>query len=174
MPYNASSMYSGYAAGDPFLGGLIKGVGKFIGGAAKVVSRVVPGPVGAIAGVVGGLAGGRAAGVPAPPAGFQLPQVTGIGVSLPGGYGASAQIAPRGGMARPVDGALPPRGHRLNKSRYYSFTENRVIEPYTRYVRIRRTNPGNARALRRSLRRAEGFVGLVSRTRKVTRRLKKI
>ncbi|UCC72599.1 MAG: hypothetical protein JSV86_19925 [Gemmatimonadota bacterium] len=44
--------------GDPFLGGLIKGVGKFIGGAVKTVGGFLPGPAGIIARAAGGILGG--------------------------------------------------------------------------------------------------------------------
>lgn len=53
MPYGTRG-YGGSAVGDPFLGGLFKGIGKV----AKFVGGVVPGPVGTVLRAGGGLLAG--------------------------------------------------------------------------------------------------------------------
>lgn len=163
MPYR----HSYGMRGDPFLGSILKGVGKIAGGVLKTVGGAIPG-LGGVAQTVGGIlapsrpqilpqAGGQQQWQMQIPPFTQYPMVR------------YTETTP---MASAAPGALPPRGYRLNKTGYY--TKAGYVPPYSKYVKIRRTNPGNARALRRSLRRVESFAGLVSRTRKATRRVKKI
>lgn len=163
MPYGRSYRYRG----DPFLGDIVKGIGKVAGGVLKTVGGFVPG-VGGVAQAVGGLLAPSRPQI-LPQAGgqqtwqMQIPPMTQYPLVR------YTETTPAMGAA---PGALPPRGYRLNKTGYY--TRAGYVPPYSKYVKIRRTNPGNARALRRSLRRVESFAGLVSRTRKATRRVKKI
>lgn len=81
--YNRSALAGTYQAGDPFLGGVIKGIGKVAGG------FLTGGPLGAIGAGVGLIKGGRG-GPPQPPAGG-MPGVGWPGyprIPLPGVPGA--------------------------------------------------------------------------------------
>ena len=181
MSYNRSALRAGYSVGDPFLGGLIKGIGKGIGSIAKIGGGLLPGPAGALLGGIGGiLAPTRSSPAPAGTPGSMLDRfrpVTGmVNVSLPGmGIGGGVSLPARGGAAGPpaVAGGGIPKGYRLNKTGYF-LRSGQYVAPGTKYVKIRRTNAGNAKALRRSLRRTESFVGLVKRTRKATRSVKSL
>ena len=66
-----------------------------------------------------------------------------------------------------------PRGYRLNKSSYH-LKDGTFVPAGTKWVKVRRRNPANARALRRSLSRVESFGGLVKRTRKSIRKVKSL
>ena len=130
MPYGQSRLRAQYYAGDPFLGGLVKGIGKVLGGVAKVAAPVLGGVVGGVPGAI--LGGILRRGVPGvarrvPPA----PQVPG----LPPLYAYR-------GPPRP---GAPPRAV--------------TVDPVTGEVkaRRRRMNYANQRALRRSLRRVTGY-----------------
>lgn len=59
-------------------------------------------------------------------------------------------------------GLVCPSGETPNKSRYH-LKDGTLIEPGTRCVKIRRIDVGNAKALRRSIRRENGFVKLAKR-----------
>ncbi len=60
-------------------------------------------------------------------------------------------------------GMACPKGMRLNKSDYF-LTPGTFVAAGTRCVSIRRSNPANVRALRRAIRREEGFIRLAKRT----------
>jgi hypothetical protein len=159
MPYNRAALGGYYAQGDPFLGGLIKGAAKI----GKGLLRSLPGPAGMIARTILPAGGGRVAPAPFPrppafgirgAAAFAAP---GVGVSLAGG----AMLAPGGGAPPGGDGC--PKGYRLNKSGYF-LKSGQYVAPGTKCVRIRRMNPANSRALRRSLRREESFIRLARRS----------
>lgn len=158
MGYHQRSMLS--ARGDP---GFFSFVGKALGGAAKLAGGLLPGPAGGILRGVGGLLAGGAPRPPSVPMG--LPTISGGGaVAFPGGalgFGGTVQPAARGAVAVGADGC--PKGHQLNKSGYF-LKSGAFIPPRSRCVRIRRANPANSRALRRALRREEGFVRLARRT----------
>lgn len=173
MPYGRSRLTASAQIGDPFLGGLVRGIGRAVGGFVR------GGPLGAISGVLGPILGGAPSPIAVPPI-RQLPRpgraIGAFGGISPvgafGGIGAVTQARPAAAaMAAGGDGCQ--KGHRLNKSGYF-LQSGTFVAPFSRCVRIRRTNPGNTRALRRSLRRVESFAGLVSRARKATRRIKKI
>ena len=144
----------GYA-GDP---GLFSFLGKIAKKAIKYLAPVFGGPLGVAAGALAGYAGGAA----------QPPQV-GLGPQawMPGA-GARGPSMP--GFRYPSTGAisavpgepgfLPPRGYHLAK------------DGSGRYVRNRRMNVANPRALRRSMRRVQGFEKLAKRTISFTRRVK--
>jgi len=174
MPYYAQQRgdYAthGYGRGDPgFLSSLWKGVKKVAGVA---IGTAIGGPIGGIIG--GGLLGGRSTPpimqvqkpMPARSSQFNIgpiqargtqffppvPQFTGQALTIPGGG------APFGGAAG-VAGCCP-RGYHLAK------------DGSGRCVRNRRMNVANPRALRRSMRRVQGFEKLARRTISFTRRVK--
>ena len=158
----------GYAGDPGFLSSLWRGVKKF---ALPVLGGIIGGPVGA---VLGGAAGGGAK--PAPPT--QFPMVPRAGtqfvgqVTMPGGASLS------GGVMVPGQGRLPPytaagpgvlagggRGGAMVPSGYHFAKDGSG-----RLVRNRRMNVANPRALRRSMRRVQGFEKLARRTITFTRR----
>jgi len=170
--FRAMGDYKTYGyAGDPgFLSSLWKGF--------KKVAKFLPGPVGAIARVAGavgvGVAGVKLLGPPpgypsvAPPsfpgAGFVPPGSGAIGPGRPGFplptyLGPGLTGGPTRGSVAMVDGCCP-QGYHPEKSG----------KPYC--VRNRRMNVGNARALRRGMRRVQGFEKLARRTIQFTRRVK--
>jgi len=160
----------GYAGDPGFLSSLWRGIKKVV---PTLIGGAIGGPFGAA--VVGAL-GGK----PSPPSQFPLvPQVGGgipIGgtVSFPGGMSFS------GGAMIPGRGRLPPftakgpgvlpaggRGGPMIPSGYHFAKDGSG-----RLVRNRRMNVANPRALRRSMRRVQGFEKLARRTISFTRRVK--
>lgn len=174
MPYygEQSGDYStyGYGRGDPgFLSSLWKGVKKI---AAPLIGTMIGGPVG---GIIGGMAGGRAR-TPTirPPARSQPRQQiqfragtlaarsTDYWPPVPQFRGAPMPTTRRGtgpGYADNGTGCCPV-GYHLAK------------DGSGRCVRNRRMNVANPRALRRSMRRVQGFEKLAKRTISFTRRVK--
>ena len=162
MSYAARPMgdYKTYGyAGDPgFLSSLWKGIKKV---AAPILGGIIGGPIGMAIGGVG--MGGRTPPIlPAPPGSI------GGGISFPGGTQVVGQYAPglptvvsRRGAAMPsgVAGACPS-GYHLAK------------DGSGRWVRNRRMNVANPRALRKAMRRVQGFEKLAKRTIQFTRRVK--
>jgi len=164
MPYLSS--YRGDALGahqgGPFFGALARlgiGLGKRIfrgvtgGGMATGATIALAAPiVQALPGIpVGG-------GARMHPAAF-----------LPGGAPLITRETPR---MEAMEG-LPPAGYRLNKSSYF-LKDGTFVPARSRYVRIRRRNFANGRALRRSIGRVQGFERLVKGSRKSLRSLSKI
>lgn len=154
MSYAARPMgdYKTYGyAGDPgWLSSLWKGVKKIV---PRVIGMAVGGPVGAL--ITGASIGGGVVSAmkPSPP-----------GLPAPGGMIGGAVSFP-GGTTVSVAGALPthaamgahaPAGYHLDKA------------TKSRWVRNRRMNVANPRALRKALRRTEGFVKLAKRSLKGT------
>lgn len=140
----------GYA-GDP---GWISSAWKTLKKIAKpIIGGLIGGPVGAV--IAGAAGGGRVAAAPpgAPPGLPAPPGAIGGAVSFPGGTTVS------------VAGVLPthaglvghtPAGYHLDK------------KTGTRWVKNRRMNVANPRALRKALRRTDGFVKLAKRSLKGT------
>lgn len=155
MPYNVSSMNGRYQAGDPFLGGIVKGIGGFVGGALNVASSIVPGPLGAVAGIASRAIGGGGRRRAAAP--IRAPQR----VAPAGG------MQRRGGRAKAVMTDACPKGERLNKTDYF-LSDGTFVPAGSRCVSIRRRNPANARALNRALAREESFIRLARRSGLVT------
>jgi len=160
----------GYAGDPGFLSSLWKGIKSV---ALPIIGGLVAGPFGAAA--------GAALGAPKPQA-PQFPMVPQAGggfpiagqVSFPGGLSIS------GGAMVPGRGRLPPftargpgvlpsggRGGQLVPSGYHFAKDGSG-----RLVRNRRMNVANPRALRRSMRRVQGFEKLARRTITFTRRVK--
>ena len=160
----------GYA-GDP----------GFLSGLWKIVKKVAPifgGPLGigiAAAGTALQVAGG---GKPQPAGGGGLRTVQGIPVgaslTMPGGLNlqAGAMIPGRGRLppyTATGAGVLPAggRGGQMIPSGYHFAKDGSG-----RLVRNRRMNVANPRALRRSMRRVQGFEKLAKRTIQFTRRVR--
>ncbi len=174
MTYAARPMgdYRTYGyAGDPgWLSSLWKGIKKI---APTIIGAAIGGPVGAVIG--GGFGGGG--GGATPPIRY-APGTVGGAISFPGGTTISTAyqpVTPGGGMRRlppytatgpgvlPYGGAgvaAPPSGYHYAK------------DGSGRIVRNRRMNVANPRALRRSMRRVQGFEKLAKRTIQFTRRVK--
>ncbi len=158
----------GYAGDPGFLSSLWKGIKKI---ALPVIGGMLGGPVGA---VLGGAVGGGGA---KPPMQFPVaPGTIGGAVSFPGGATISMARVPSGtGVMVPGRGPLPPfvpggvgqagRGGSLMPSGYHYAKDGSG-----RLVRNRRMNVANPRALRRSMRRVQGFEKLARRTITFTRR----
>jgi len=160
----------GYAGDPGWLSSIWKGIKKI---APTIIGGVIGGPVGAIV-AAGGSApgGGGGGGMPA-----RIPGTLGGAVTFPGGTGIQmgwqpGQIVPRGfrgGPAKDLPGRFPrefgqagqcPTGYHLAK------------DGSGRMVRNRRMNIANPRALRRAMRRVQGFEKMAKRTIQFTRRVK--
>lgn len=148
-----------YLAGDYYRAGDILGIGGFISG---TLGSVLPGPLGWAAKGIGGAI--QQINKPRTPfAPGQTPFV-GPGSNLPalpkpGLGGAVERFLPGGssGYVCPTGGG----GH-VNKTGYW-LKDGTYVPPGSRIVKNRRMNPGNASALRRSIRREQAFVGLAKR-----------
>lgn len=160
----------GYAGDPGFLSSLWKGIKKF---ALPVLGGVLGGPVGAI---ITGAATGR------PPPGRQMtvPGQVGGAIAFPGGTQIGLGFTPGTPAIIPGRGRLPPftatgtgvlpaggRGGQMIPSGYHFAKDGSG-----KLVRNRRMNVANPRALRRSMRRVQGFEKLARRTITFTRRVK--
>lgn len=158
----------GYAGDPGFLSGLWKGIKKIAG---PIIGGLIAGPAGvAIGGAVTG--GGRTPPIlPQMAAGTQV-----VGqVTMPGGasFGGGVQLGPQGfrtpkaGRFGPprIAGPVGPAGTGGCPSGYHYAKDGSG-----RMVRNRRMNVANPRALRRSMRRVQGFEKLARRTITFTRR----
>jgi len=160
----------GYAGDPGFLSSLWRGVKKI---APALIGGIVGGPAGALIGAAGG--GGK------PQQQMTVPGQVGGAITFPGGTQIGAAFAPYkdprpvGGQYRlppytakgpgvlPYGGAgvsAPPSGYHYAK------------DGSGRIVRNRRMNIANPRALRRAMRRVQGFEKLAKRTIVFTRRTK--
>jgi len=160
----------GYAGDPGWLSSLWKGVKKFAG---PIIGGLVGGPAGVIIGSAGGGSSGKGGGKA-----LTLPGTFGGGVTMPGGMSLSGGYTP--GAMIPGTGRLPPftatgagvlpvggRGGQMIPSGYHFAKDGSG-----RLVRNRRMNVANPRALRRSMRRVQGFEKLARRTISFTRRVK--
>jgi len=156
----------GYAGDPGFLSslwGVVKKVGKV------ALGGMIGGPIGA---VVAGTAGSIAK--PAPQA-FSLPGIVGGQVTFPGGTSVGMGYQPGTAMV-PGQGRLPPftatgagvipGGGRGGTMIPVGFHLDKKTGTYL--VRNRRMNVANPRALRRAMRRTDGFVKLAKRALKGT------
>ena len=160
----------GYAGDPGWLSSIWKGVKSF---ALPILGGMIGGPIGAAAGSAA--AGG---GKPSPGTALSLPGTFTGGLTMPGGM--SLGMGYTGGAMVPGSGRLPPftatgagvlpaggRGGQLMPSGYHFAKDGSG-----RLVRNRRMNVANPRALRRSMRRVQGFEKLARRTISFTRRVK--
>lgn len=160
----------GYAGDPGWLSSIWRGIKKV---APAIIGGVLGGPVG---GIIAGTAGRVAK--PTPPT-FPAPQgMIGGAVTFPGGVSVSgaAQLptglraTPKGGRFGPyVPPAIAGPGGAMGAvpSGYHYAKDGSG-----RIVRNRRMNVANPRALRRSMRRVQGFEKLAKRTIQFTRRVK--
>lgn len=160
----------GYAGDPGFLSSLWRGVKKIAG---PIIGGLIAGPAGvAIGGAIGG------GGAPAPVRLPTIPGTVGGAISFPGGTTISTAYQPRGLV--PGQGRLPPftatgpgvlpaggRGGPMVPSGYHFAKDGSG-----RLVRNRRMNVANPRALRRSMRRVQGFEKLARRTITFTKRVR--
>jgi len=150
----------GYAGDPGWLSSLWKGIKKV---APAIIGGIIGGPVGAAIGAGAGGGGG----------GGQLmkptPGILGGAITFPGGTSIGMGYGP-GGMV-PGQGRLPPytatgpgvlpmggRGGTMMPSGYHYAKDGSG-----RLVRNRRMNVANPKALRRAMRRAQGFEKLAKR-----------
>jgi len=144
----------GYAGDPGFLSNIWKGIKKIV---PRIAGTLIGGPVGGLitAASVGGAVVAATtkprAPLPAPPGSI------GGAVSFPGGTTVSvAGVLP----SHAAVGAHAPAGYHLDKA------------TRSRWVRNRRMNIANPRALRKAMRRVQGFEKLAKRTIQFTRRVK--
>ena len=157
----------GYAGDPGWLSSIWKGIKKI---APTIVGGMIGGPAGAIV-----AAGAGAGGQPRPP--MQLPGTVGGAISFPGGMQISTAYAPGqkipgikyGGIRRLPPGQMGPTAAMGGQcpSGYHLAKDGSG-----RMVRNRRMNIANPRALRRAMRRVQGFEKLAKRTITFTRRTK--
>src|SRR5437879_2148289 len=190
MGYYRGDHYRGdYYRGDPgffsFIGGALKGL---VSGIGKVAS-FVPGPIG-IAGkaltVLDQLkprAPGQGLLSPGPSMDMMLAP-PGVGVMAPGGgIGGIITQSPMGTPVHPAAIAMQlerMRHTHPNKSTYVTrgggtsrWPAQLLVHPkHSELVTNRRMNVGNARALRRALRRARGFAKLAHKVLRVSHQFK--
>lgn len=142
----------GYAGDPGWLSSIFKFAKKKV---LPYVGRLLGGPVG---GVIGGVAAGTAVRPAGMPVGLAPPPGTiGGGITMPGGTQVGFQYSPfvgptRGGFIPGTAGGCPT-GYHLRKD----------VRLPPKCVRNRRMNIGNARALRRAMRRSQGFEKLAKR-----------
>jgi len=185
----------GYRQGDPGL------FGDIFRKVTSVAGTVLPGPLGMGARAIHRLAGGgRATGAPQSPLdtrgkfapkgspahraylarqgtrGLNLPGLgaRGMGIGPPGSRlslfepqtnGAKSTAIPVGSVE------VKPSGYHLNKSGYF-LRDGTYIEPRSVYVKNRRRNPANPRAIDRSIGRIESAKRMASRLGRITIRKK--
>jgi len=156
-------MYMGDPGFFSFIGKAAKAVGGVLGGVAGVglgvVSKlgipVVSGVAGMVTQYMGRGAIPGASTQPAPLA-FQIPEpMPPAPVLAPGSVMTPFGAAMQGpGTAPQINGGVPASasmgGYHLNKSSYF-LMDGTFIEAGTKWVKNRRRNPGNMRALSRSL-----------------------
>ncbi len=152
----------GYAGDPGWLSSIWKGIKKI---APTVIGGIIGGPVGMAVGSMGGGGGGKQ-----PGKAMTVPGTFQGAVGFPGGMQIGGAFTP--GTMIPGQGRLPPytatgpgvlpaggRGGVCAPSGYHFAKDGSG-----RLVRNRRMNVANPKALRRSLRRVQGFEKLVRRT----------
>jgi len=147
----------GYAQGDPgFLSSLWKGF--------KKVARFIPGPIGTIATAIGGATVLTKMTPPMRPLGMGTPMTPGgramLAMQPPGGLPMGTGRVLGGPEYAGMQAGCPPRGYHFAK------------DGSGKIVRNRRMNITNPRALRRAMRRVQGFEKLAKRTISFTKRVR--
>lgn len=157
----------GYAGDPGWLSSIWRGIKKV---APSIIGGIIGGPAGAVIGAAGSVG-------PTPRGQLRLPGTVGGQITFPGGTGIGmgyvpGQVIPGikgGGTGGGPPGRMPaslgplgqcPTGYHLAK------------DGSGRMVRNRRMNIANPRALRRAMRRVQGFEKLAKRTISFTRRVK--
>jgi len=160
----------GYAGDPGWLSSLWKGIKKV---APAIIGGLVGGPAGAIIGAAGGGGGAK----PTPNLPMRIPGTLGGAISFPGGVSISTayhggQVIPGikaggtgGGPPGRMAASLGPMGQCPTGYHYAKDGSGRM-------VRNRRMNIANPRALRRAMRRVQGFEKMAKRTIQFTRRVK--
>ena len=152
----------GYAGDPGWLSSLWKGIKKI---APTIVGGLIGGPVGAVIGAAGGGGGGT------PNVPMTVPGTVGGAISFPGGtsigMGYQPTVGGVGGRRLPPytargPGVLPYGGTGVAPGMMPS-GYHYAKDGSGRIVRNRRMNVANPRALRRAMRRAQGFEKLAKR-----------
>lgn len=123
------------------------------------------GPGGALLGGISGLIGGgsKPAPQPSPPSGS--PFGVGVGVNMGGPNGITLRLGTpnvvNGGAA--AAGGQAPKGYHLNKHALPACKSHGAVPARSIYVRNRRMNPLNPRALRKALHREKSARKLMSK-----------
>lgn len=159
----------GYAGDPGFLSSLWKGIKKI---APTIIGGMIGGPVGMAIGAAGSGGGGK------PGTALTVPGTWGGTVGFPGGLSISGAVTP--GVMVPGQGRLPPftatgagvlpmggRGGTMVPCGYHFAKDGSG-----RLVRNRRMNVANPRALRRAMRRAQGFEKLARRSINFNKRIR--
>jgi len=182
MPY-AYRAGDNYRRGDYYRGDFL-GLGKFFGNVVKDVGKVasfIPGigtAVQAVAGIVGSVIGSHPS-LPKPPAlqANLTPYGTSPGaqigaVNIGGGGAQMGLVNIGGGGSSALPAGLVTKGYHPNKHAYetrggatsrWGQSGLQLHPAGSVMVRNRRMNVGNARALKKALRRAHGFAKLAKR-----------
>ena len=180
----ANKMARAQTMGDPGLFGSIwKGIKGVAKAAVGVAGSILPGPIGGVVRGVGGMVfGGRPQITPR----AQLPAPAMPGVGTPRWKMQIPPFTPyplvsyeeggvQPGVAPGAPAGLPPRGYRANKSGYFvhagpagtaEYMQGVWVPPRSQFVRSRRRNPLNPRALDRAASRITSFANADSRSRK--------
>jgi len=182
--------------GDPGLFGFLGKAARSLGSLA--VKTLVPAPFrlgasAALSGIRSTVSSGAGFTVPGrvqstvPAAGARRlqgfgPARPGIGTPVtrtPGVRGFVQRVLPGGATGfetvGPAGSPLPPRGFHLNKTGYFLTSPaefGQFVEPFSRFVRNRRRNPGNMRAADRAISRIESAKRMAKRLSRITVRKK--
>ncbi len=160
----------GYAGDPGWLSSIWKGIKKI---APMVIGGAIGGPAGVAIGSIGG--GGGGGGTPGVP--MRIPGTVGGALTFPGGTGIQLGYHPSqtipgvkyGGIRPGPPGkqlaSIGPLGQCPTGYHYAKDGSGRL-------VRNRRMNIANPRALRRAMRRVQGFEKMAKRTIQFTRRVK--
>jgi len=144
----------GYAGDPGWLSSAFKFLKKKV---LPIVGGIIGGPIGIGLGAIGGVVAASKPRAPALPAPAPPPGSIGGAVSFPGGTTVSvAGVMP----SHAAMGAHAPSGYHLDKA------------TRSRWVRNRRMNIANPRALRKAMRRVQGFEKLAKRTISFTKRVR--
>ena len=145
----------GYAGDPGWLSRIWRGARTII----RRVAGVVTSPIGQVITGAGAVVAAAPQVVGPPRAPTPPPGTIGGAVAFPGGVTVSGAVVPRVGPGAVAAGACPT-GYHLDKA------------TGTRWVRNRRMNIANPKALRKAMRRVQGFEKLAKRTISFTRRVK--
>lgn len=140
-------------------GGFLSSIGGALKGALG--GLVTGGPIGAITGAVGSFLPKQPQVVP------QLPGINPPFGGLPGAGIGSTSGGTRVSFGEPSVSGVAPKGYRLNKSSYF-LKDGTFVPKGSRYVKIRRRNSLNVRALDRAIGRVDGAKRIQSKLHEIT------